>query len=94
MISVRKVDVAERLGELLDKVAAGDSVEIVEGDKPVARIVPASRPEFRLPRPDERTPDEIERTGRFVEMVNQVRAMMPVDLTAEEMIAYREEGRR
>ncbi len=84
MISVRKVDVAEQLGELLARVAAGDSVEILDGSTAIARIVPAPGP----------VDDETAQDQMFGDLLRQVRAMMPKDLTLEEMLRYRDEDRR
>jgi len=44
MDSYSIADAKAHLSELIDKVAAGESVEITRRGKPVARVVPAERP--------------------------------------------------
>ncbi|MHB0877556.1 MAG: type II toxin-antitoxin system Phd/YefM family antitoxin [Anaerolineae bacterium] len=41
-VTVAADELKERLGEYLDRVRAGDTVLITEGDKPVARVLPVA----------------------------------------------------
>lgn len=82
MITVRKVDVAGRIEELLDRVAAGDEVEIVDGIRPFARLSPATA---------EAAAGEDE---QFVAALTRLRRGLPKDLSLEELLRYRDEERR
>ena len=48
MNSVNLADAKARLSELVERAAAGDSVEILRRGKAVARLSPVSRPRRRI----------------------------------------------
>lgn len=85
MITVRKVDVAGRIDELLERVAAGDEVQILDGSIAVARLVAAAEPKAAAT-------DEVARAR--LAAIARARAAMPGDMTLEELLSYRDEGRR
>jgi len=77
-LTVKVGEAKSRLLELLDKVEAGEDVLITRGDEPIARLT-------RVPR-----------TKEFAALVAEVKAARSgrAKTTPEELIAWREEGRR
>ncbi len=80
MKQVQASDAKARLAELLDDVERGETIVITRHGKPVARLVP----------------DEAARRARFDEIVAHMREIRARNkpATLEEIIAWKNEGRR
>ena len=48
MASINLADAKSRLSELVDRVEAGDSIDITRRGKPVARLTAAAKPRKRI----------------------------------------------
>ncbi len=77
-LNIKVGEPKSRLSELLDKVEAGEDVFIARDDEPIARLT-------RVPR-----------TMEFAALVAEVKAARAgrAKTTPEELIAWRDEGRR
>ncbi len=77
-LTVKIGDAKTRLSELLAKVEAGEEVVIARGHEPIARLT-------RVPKAED-----------FASLVAEVKAarVMRAKTTPEELIAWRDEGRR
>lgn len=85
MRSYGTFEAKNKFSELLDCVERGEEVEITRRGKPVARLVAA---------PARRSPEEIEAA---LERLRELRAQLKADgvtFSREEILAYRDEGRR
>lgn len=85
MATVTAFEAKTRFGELLDRVSKGEEVVITRHDKPVARLVPEGA----------RRLDEVRRSvDGLRELQQQIRRRSKAKLTAREVRAAIEEGRR
>ncbi len=72
-------DLAARLPELLAEVEAGHQILIARGSEPLAHVVKAEKPSFT--------------SQRAINTILDLRRRMP-RATAEEILEWRDEGRR
>ena len=70
-----------KLSELIDRVAKGEEITITRHDEAIARLVPAKRPSR-------------EEARQAIEGIRALRARHPIQLTTQEIIALKNEGRR
>ena len=72
-------DLAARLPEFLAEVEAGHQILIARGSEPLAHVVKAEKPTFT--------------SQKAIDAVLEMRSRMP-RATAEEILEWRDEGRR
>ena len=83
MPSTARVGLAEaknKLSELLDRVERGEEFTITRHDEAVARLIPVKRPSR-------------EDAVKAIAAMRELRARNPGKVTAEEIIAWKNEGR-
>ncbi|HET6469984.1 MAG TPA: type II toxin-antitoxin system prevent-host-death family antitoxin [Geminicoccaceae bacterium] len=80
MLEVGTYEAKARLSELLERVAAGETVVITRHGRPVARLVPEAEARRR-------------RVQETIERMRALRATLP-PVTIDEILEMRDEGRR
>lgn len=85
MTTVTAFQAKTRFGELLERVAKGEEVVITRHDKPVARLIPEGAPRL----------EEVRRSVQGLrDLQQQIRRRTKIKLSAAEVRAAIEEGRR
>jgi prevent-host-death family protein len=74
MTEINLADAKARLSELVDLAQRGEEVEIIRRGKPVARLIPVSRPRAKIAIADLRQategyPEQVESAGAFMRRV-------------------------
>ncbi len=89
MIEIDIDTAKQEIGPLLDRVSQGEQVTIVQGGRPVARVLPAA-PVSQV----ERTPEQQEKIRAAMRDIEQMRASLtPGDYSWEKMKKLRDFGR-
>ncbi len=81
MATMGLAEAKNKLSELLDRVERGEEFTITRHDEAVARLVPAKRP-------------SLEDAKKAIEAMRAMRARNSVSVTTEEILAWKNEGRR
>ena len=82
--TIRAFDAKNRLGQVLDRVEAGEELIITRHGAPVARLVPISN----------RTSDQIEHALATFQRIRQSLTAKGVAVSRDEVRRWRDEGRR
>lgn len=82
--TITAFDAKNRLGRLLDRVAAGEELVITRHGEPVAKLVPI----------DNRTDDQVHLALETFQRVRESLAASGAKISRDEIKAWRAEGRR